>query len=292
MGVLQSTGKLLKSRTEAVFTWPWIAVVSCLIVGRGVPPLDLTFMAFLSVFFTAASTYIYNDYIDAEMDKLNNVKSERPLVQGEVSMEFARWFVLITGITGLGISFMINQLAFIANATYFTLFFVYSHPSIRIKRMFVLKEATISSAFVLCSMVGAAAISGTFHLQSIYFSLILAGFSFFGQPALNDQFDVKEDELYGVKTMAVQFGWGTKVNILILSVLVPAVTAPLTYNLLGLTNLLPVAFVILSIGLLYFILQMRSGYEEDVARRTRKLFYVYFMALQIVMIISASGVGF
>ena len=75
--MIQSTGKLLRSRTEAVFTWPWITVVSCLIVGRGLPPLRLTLMAFLSVFFTAASTYIYNDYIDTEMDQLNNVKKNR-----------------------------------------------------------------------------------------------------------------------------------------------------------------------------------------------------------------------
>lgn len=102
MGVIQSTGKLLKSRTEAVFTWPWITVVSCLIVGKGFPPLGLTFMAFLSVFFTAASTYIYNDYIDTEMDQLNNVKKNRPMVTGEVSMEFARWFIAITAVAGLG----------------------------------------------------------------------------------------------------------------------------------------------------------------------------------------------
>lgn len=292
MGVIQSTGKLLKSRTEAVFTWPWIAVVSCLIVGKGFPPLDLTLMAFLSVFFTAASTYIYNDYIDAEMDKLNNVKSERPLVQGEVSMEFARWFIAITAIAGLGISFMINRLTFLANFTFFTLFFIYSVPSIRIKKMFVLKELTISSAFILCSMVGAAAISGTFHIQSIYVSLILAGFSFFGQPALNDQFDVKEDQLYGVKTMAVQFSWNTKVNMLILSIMVPALTAPLTYNMLGFTTLLPVAAVALSAWLMYYILQMRSGYEEEKARNTRKKFVIYFFALQMVMIASASGIGF
>ena len=292
MGVIQSTGKLLKSRTEAVFTWPWIAVVSCLIVGKGFPPLNLTFMAFLSVFFTAASTYIYNDYIDAEMDKLNNVKSERPLVQGEVSMEFARWFIAITAVAGLGVSFMINRLTFLANFTFFTLFFIYSVPSIRIKKMFVLKELTISSAFILCSMVGAAAISGTFHIQSIYVSLILAGFSFFGQPALNDQFDVKEDQLYGVKTMAVQFGWNTKVNMLILSIMVPALTAPLTYNMLGFTALLPVAAIALSAWLMYYILQMRSGYEEEKARNTRKKFVLYFFALQMVMIASASGVGF
>ena len=292
MRVIQSTVKLLKSRTEAVFTWPWIAVVSCLIVGKGFPPLDLTLMAFLSVFFTAASTYIYNDYIDAEMDKLNNVKSERPLVQGEVSMEFARWFIAITAIAGLGTSFMINRLTFLANFTFFTLFFIYSVPSIRIKKMFVLKELTISTAFILCSMVGAAAISGTFHVQSIYVSLILAGFSFFGQPALNDQFDVKEDELYGVKTMAVQFGWNTKVNMLILSIMVPALTAPLTYNMLGFTALLPVAAVVLSAWLMYYILQMRSGYEEEKARNTRKKFVMYFFALQMVMIASASGIGF
>lgn len=70
--------------------------------GEGVPPLGLTFMAFLSVFFTAASTYIYNDYIDTEMDQLNNVKKNRPMVTGEVSMEFARWFIAITAVAGLG----------------------------------------------------------------------------------------------------------------------------------------------------------------------------------------------
>ncbi len=291
MGMIQSTGKLLRSRTEAVFTWPSRAVVSCLIVGRGFPPLGPTFMAFLSVFFTAASTYIYNDYTDAEMDQLNNVKKNRPLVTGEVSMGFARWFIAITAVAGLGTSFMINRLAFLSNLAFFTLFFIYSMPGIRIKKMFVLKEMSISSAFILCSMVGAAAISGTFHLQSIYVSLLLAAFSFFGQPGLNDQFDVLEDELYGVRTMAVAFTWDTKVKMLMVSVLVPALTAPLTYSMLGFTALLPVAAVALTAGMLWFILKLRGEYVEEAARRTRKLLYAYFFLLQLVLIASASGVG-
>jgi len=291
VGIIQSTGKLLRSRTEAVFTWPWIAVVSCLIVGKGFPPLGPTFMAFLSVFFTAASTYIYNDYTDAEMDQLNNVKKNRPMVTGEVSMEFSRWFIAITAVAGLGTSFMINRLAFLSNLAFFTLFFIYSMPSIRIKKMFVLKEMSISSAFILCSMVGAAAISGTFHLQSIYVSLLLAAFSFFGQPGLNDQFDVLEDELYGVRTMAVAFSWDTKVKMLMVSVMVPALTAPLTYNLLGFTSLLPLSAIALTVGMLWFILKLRGEYVESAARRTRKLLYAYFFLLQLVLIASASGVS-
>lgn len=291
MGIIQSTGKLLRSRTEAVFTWPWITVVSCLIVGRGFPPLGPTFMAFLSVFFTAASTYIYNDYIDSEMDQLNNVKRNRPIVTGDVSMGFAKWFIAITAVAGLGTSFMINRLAFLSNLAFFTLFFIYSLPSIRIKKMFVLKEMTISSAFILCSLVGAAAISGTFHLQSIYMSILLMAFSFFGQPGLNDQFDILEDEHYGVRTMAVAFSWDTKVKMLMISVMVPALTAPLTYRMLGFTALLPVAAIALTTGMLWFILKLRGEYVEEAARRTRKLLYAYFFLLQLALIASASGVG-
>jgi len=291
VGIIQSTGKLLRSRTEAVFTWPWITVVSCLIVGRGFPPLGPTFMAFLSVFFTAASTYIYNDYIDSEMDQLNNVKRNRPIVTGDVSMGFAKWFIAITAVAGLGTSFMINRLAFLSNLAFFTLFFIYSLPSIRIKKMFVLKEMTISSAFILCSLVGAAAISGTFHLQSIYMSILLMAFSFFGQPGLNDQFDILEDEHYGVRTMAVAFSWDTKVKMLMISVMVPALTAPLTYRMLGFTALLPVATIALTAGMLWFILKLRGEYVEEAARRTRKLLYAYFFLLQLALIASASGVG-
>ncbi|MBT5642629.1 UbiA family prenyltransferase [Candidatus Bathyarchaeota archaeon] len=281
----------MRSRTEAVFTWPWITVVSCLIVGRGFPPLGPTFMAFLSVFFTAASTYIYNDYIDSEMDQLNNVKRNRPIVTGDVSMGFAKWFIAITAVAGLGTSFMINRLAFLSNLAFFTLFFIYSLPSIRIKKMFVLKEMTISSAFILCSLVGAAAISGTFHLQSIYMSILLMAFSFFGQPGLNDQFDILEDEHYGVRTMAVAFSWDTKVKMLMISVMVPALTAPLTYRMLGFTALLPVAAIALTTGMLWFILKLRGEYVEEAARRTRKLLYAYFFLLQLALIASASGVG-
>jgi heme o synthase len=291
VGIIQSTGKLLRSRTEAVFTWPWITVVSCLIVGRGFPPLGPTFMAFLSVFFTAASTYIYNDYIDSEMDQLNNVKRNRPIVTGDVSMGFAKWFIAITAVAGLGTSFMINRLAFLSNLAFFTLFFIYSLPSIRIKKMFVLKEMTISSAFILCSLVGAAAISGTFHLQSIYMSILLMAFSFFGQPGLNDQFDILEDEHYGVRTMAVAFSWDAKVKMLMISVMVPALTAPLTYRMLGFTALLPVAAIALTTGMLWFILKLRGEYVEETARRTRKLLYAYFFLLQLALIASASGVG-
>ncbi len=289
MGVLASTGKLLRSRTEAVFSWPWATTVACLIAGKGVPPLNLTLMAIASVFFTAASVYIYNDYIDAEMDKINNVKSLRPLVQGEVSMKFAQVFVTVTAILGLGISFMINRLAFLMNLSYFTLFFIYSLPAIRIKKMFILKEASISSAFFLTSMVGSAAITNTFHPQCIYVAITLAVFSFFAQPALNDQFDIKEDLMYGVKTMAGTFTWDTKFKMLVASIIAPMLVTPLTYNILGFNLLLPIASTVMSILVLTSIFKLRKEYEETQARTTRKNFYTFFIALQIVFIISSTS---
>ncbi len=246
-------------------------------------------MAVVSVFFTVTSVYIYNDYIDVEMDRLNEVKSQRPLVKGDVSMGFARAFIAVTAVLGLGLSYLINQVAFLWNLLYFVLIFAYSYPPIRIKKRFMLKELTISISLFMYSMIGAAAVSGAFSLQGLYLGLILAFFSFLGQPGLNDQFDLKEDVLYGVRTMASVFPWNTKFWMLVTAIVVPVLVNLLTFNMLGFSVFLPVASTISSVWALWSIFKLRHGYEETQARITRKNVWTFFFIMQLIMIIGATS---
>jgi len=84
LSVLNNTRMLVKSRIEPIFAWPWGTLIACLMAGKGFPPITNTFLAVFSTLFITASVYIYNDYIDREMDRLNFLKKNRPLVTGEV----------------------------------------------------------------------------------------------------------------------------------------------------------------------------------------------------------------
>ena len=287
MGVFNGVIKLLKSRRLIFLSTTWITLVACLIVGKGFPPLPQTIMAVASVFFTVASVYIYNDYVDVEMDRLNEVKSNRPLVQGDVSMGFARMFIVVTALLGLGLSYLINRVAFLCNLIYYVLLFAYSYPPIRIKKMYMLKEFTISISLFMYSMIGTAAVSGTITLQGLYLGLILIAFSFLSQPGLHDQFDLKEDTLYGVRTMASVLPWNTRFWMLVTSIAVPLIVNPLTYDMLGFNVFLPVATTILCVWALLSIFKLRKGYEETQARITRKNVWTFFFILQLFMILGA-----
>jgi len=95
--------------------WSWVALISCMVYGRGFPPVQSTLLAVLSTACIAISVYTYNDLIDRDMDSLNSVKKNRPIVSGIVSPEFAEKFVYVMAIIGLGMALSINISTFISS---------------------------------------------------------------------------------------------------------------------------------------------------------------------------------
>ncbi len=262
-------------------------MISCMIAGRGFPPLFSTLTAVASTALIALSVYIYNDICDSEMDRLNEDKYKRPVASGEVAEKDAIRFVYITGTLGLILAWMINRNVFLVSLSWLVLFVAYSNPSIRLKKMFIVKEVVTSLAWPLCSLVGSYAIADAFYLPSMFSGLLLGTFTFLGLPALSDSFDIEEDKLFGVKSLGSALSWRRRVQLLGLAVLVMMTVTPITYAQLGFNVVLPIFVVVSSLILLRFIFPIYGAFELARVMRVRKLTYLYFILVQIFVVIGS-----
>lgn len=287
MSIVKNTITLVKSRPEAIFIWTWCTLIACLIMGNGFPPLVPTFMVMGSIALLTASTYIYNDYCDAEMDIHSLVHSDRPIATGEVSKKFSRGFIVVTAILGLVLGYSINLNTFLLCGTYWLMFTLYSAPMVRFKRIFVVKELIIALAWPLLALTGVYAIGNTFNFTGIFAGLMMGMFSFMGMPALSDSFDEKEDKMYGIKTMAGALSWPNRVLLLGTSLVLMMGITLLTYDQLGFNILLPVTVVVSSLMLLSMVVPIYNNFDQEKALKVRKVTYLYVMLSQLFVVLGS-----
>ena len=281
-----------KSRIEQLFYWPWCTFIACMVTSKGSPDLVKLLMAILTTLLTTYSTYIYNDTIDAEMDTINPVKRMRPIASGKISKKSAMILFVVSGVLGLSLSYMLNINTFLVNLLYYILFTVYSHPRIRLKNMFIVKELVVAFGFPLNSLVGNFALSSVLNVSAIFAGVLVGTFSFLGMPALQDSLDEKEDGIYGVKTMARAFSWRRRIQMLGLAVLLMMTIAPLTYSNFGFTMVLPIITVASSLILLRYIIPIYGSFELVKVTKVRKMTLIYLMLLQISFIIGSIHIWF
>jgi len=275
---------LIRSRLEALFIWTWCTAISCLIAGRGFPPVKATLMSIFGMFFISMSVYFYNDVIDKEMDKLNPIKKNRPLASNIVSEKDVIKFIYLSGLIGLTINLTLNIYSFIFSFAYLFLFAIYSYPKIRLKNKFLGKELIIFLGWPLCGLVACYAVIGSFSI-TVFVSAVLFGiFGFLLLPIFADSLDMKEDMLYGVKSLAIILSWKRKIQLLIFAILFIMTITPLTYVQLGFNVLLPIIVVAMSLLLLRFMFPIMKGFEQKEVLKAKKIAYAYFLLLQLVVV--------
>jgi len=113
---------------------------------------------FLAFCVVASATYVLNDYVDMEQDRIHPIKKNRPLARGDISPSSA--LVITAAILALlfAAAFALNVPRFdiICLATYVILQVLYS---VKLKHVVILDVLTISAGFLLRVLAGAAAIS-------------------------------------------------------------------------------------------------------------------------------------
>jgi 4-hydroxybenzoate polyprenyltransferase len=244
-------------------------------------------MAMGSIAFLTASTYIYNDLCDVEMDRHSEVHSDRPISTGEVSEGFAKGFVVVAAVLGLALSSMINSTTLILSAAYWVMFTLYSYPGVRFKKMFLVKELVIAIAWPMLALVGVYAVTDTFSMPGIFAGLMMGMFSFLGMPALSDSFDEKEDAMYGVRTMARALSWKRRVEFLGAALVLMIVVTTLTYTRLGFNTLLPITIVGSSLLILRSVVPIYQEYNMEQALKVRKFTYIYVILSQVFIVIGS-----
>jgi len=274
-----------REHKENLFSWGWATLIGSLIAGRGFPSIIPTITALFSVLAITTCVYLYNDVIDVEMDKLNPKKKNRPLPSGEISKETAMQIVYVSGLLGIILSMFLNPISFLFCLLYLFLFLIYSYPLIRLKKRFLIKELTIACGYILTTLIGGTAISSSFQSTFIFAGVLYFFFSFFGMPLFHDISDVKEDQIYGVKTMSLILSWRRKVAMIMFFLLAIMTLTPFTYVTLGFNVILPIIVVLGGLIALRFLIPLTSAFDNTLFNTTKKILYVYYIGLQITLIL-------
>jgi 4-hydroxybenzoate polyprenyltransferase len=259
-----------------------------MVASRGIPPYRLTALALVTTLLIGASVYIYNDLIDAEMDSISPKNEVRPLASGLVQKSYAMLTIVTSASAGLLLAYMINIQTFLVSFAWFILFSMYSYPGIRLKNMFLIKEVVVASAWPFCSLIGSLAVTGAVSIPALFSGLLFGTFIFLVQPALVDSLDLYQDSLYGVNSLARMLSWRRRVQMLTLGALVIMTVTPLTYARMGFNIILPISVVAFSLVLLRWgIYPLARGFELQSVMRSRRIMYVYFLGLQVILIVSS-----
>ncbi|MFA5827808.1 MAG: UbiA family prenyltransferase [Candidatus Shapirobacteria bacterium] len=145
--------------------------------GQLLDPVIMTksILAFFSFCFLSSSSYLINDLVDVEKDRLHPVKKMRPLARGVVSKSTAIFTSIFLLVLGLTISGSINSTFFWLSLFFIIMQYLYSFT---IKKKAVLDIIGIALFFIIRAYAGEVATG--YHLpvwvmlSVIFLSLFIA----------------------------------------------------------------------------------------------------------------------
>jgi len=280
---------LIKSRAQEAFAYVWCMLLGGLIASRGGLNVNLTALAILAVLLIGLCVYVYNDVIDADMDRLNPKKKRRPLPSGKASKKEAMYLVYLSGFIGLVTALIVKLEIFLICLAWLIFFWAYSTPQIRLKKRTLIKEGTPPIGFFLCVIMGAI-INGSISNTVIFAGLFSALFIFFGIPAFRDTTDIKEDRMFGVKSLATILPWKRRLEMAILFVLGIMTLTPLTYMNFGFNVIFPIVVVAMGFLILRYLFPLLNRLERANYEKALKFMTSYYFLAQISMIIASLSI--
>lgn len=155
-------------------------------------------LACLATLLVSASANAWNDYLDVEIDKVNQPK--RPLPSGMVSLQTAKWFSFTLAFLSILASAFINIPAFIVAVVSNILLFFYS---IRLKSTVLLGNATVAIISALSAMFGGIAAGNVG--PSLWLAAVI-GVGIMGREVLKTLADYDGDLSQQCRTIATAWG--------------------------------------------------------------------------------------
>lgn len=222
---------------------------------------DLTLPILLSLLvplFSEMGSFALNDYLDVESDRLNK-KTERPLVRGTISRQFAFRFAWISLAVSVALAFFVNYHAFIIALLFNALAVLYNY---KLKDMPVLGNAYIAFAMAIPFIFGNFVVSS--DLRAVATVLAMLGFiSGLAREIVKSAQDMEGDLLARkARTLPILIGRG---NSLMLAILLYAFFIPFSYSpfAYGL-KAAPLPIIVLTVanlGIIYNILLVRHAIQ-------------------------------
>lgn len=207
--VVGSYIELLKSRVMVVFVYAFPALINLLIASRMNFNIYQMFLITSCVTLTSYAVYWYNDYSDAEFDRIKEGEVEtdrsmRPYTSGRIMKNQFIAFILLTGLVGLFFAYYINIYVFVVQLAYLLLGVLYSVEPVRLKKRLIGKQFVVMAGAVLSCLSGAL-VTGTVLPANIY-SMIINAIIYATAPTLGDIRDIVGDRKIGARTLPVIFG--------------------------------------------------------------------------------------
>lgn len=170
------------------------------------------FLLPLSTLLIITGMYVFNDLIDADLDRANG-KIKRPLPSGNVPKSHALIFIIVINLAGISIpALMGNMIGLLFTSSIALIGVLYSVPKISLKDKFVIK--TLAIAFVMmCALLLGSSMYLDFVFRTgsgnvlvpIFAGVILALMVFVTSP-LNDLGDIAGDKEAGRRTIPIVIG--------------------------------------------------------------------------------------
>jgi 4-hydroxybenzoate polyprenyltransferase len=175
----QSPQTLIESIIKAARPIHWVknlAIFAALVFSHTLYEKSLfkeVFWAFISFNFATSATYIFNDIVDAKLDRLHPTKKNRPIASGKLSIPMAFLTIAILTLISLLIARSLSLLFFFMVIVYFVSQGLYS---LFLKNLAIIDILLIAAGFIIRVYAGAFIIDA--HL-SVWFLLCVISVALF-----------------------------------------------------------------------------------------------------------------
>jgi len=253
------------------FELPFAAGI-CVILGqlfaRGFfAPLDLSLLAFFSIFTISASILVLNDYLDLETDIVN--APQRPIPSGIVSKNESLLFSVLLIFLGLYFSYLISIIAFI---TVIFLLIIGNLYNRFFKKSGLIGNLMVSVSVGMTFIFGGISVGEPLNKTVIFFALI-AAFIDLGEEIAADAMDIEGDRIINSKSIAIKYGRVRAVktsSIIFLIVLVLSII-PFLLGWFPFIYLIPIGIMDLFIA--YSTIKLIKSQQNSEGRKYIRLLY-------------------
>jgi 4-hydroxybenzoate polyprenyltransferase len=274
---------LLKSRKEIIFGITWSTSLATVIAGRGFPPIYESVLSIFAAAMLFSSVYIYNDIIDREMDAYSDKekKKGRPIAHEQVTVKTAYVFMIVTGLIGLLTSFMISMSTLLVAVSFYIIFFLYSYPPVRFKKMYIIKNVVTAATVPTGILMGGTAVNGFFTPTTLFITGLTYVFMFLILPAGADCLDIEEDQAFQVKTIGGTLSWRQNLILFDAGVLILIIVTALTYQKFAFSYLAPLLITGFGVPLLLYSTKLMKEDGVTAAYKLRPVAYSYLMLVPL-----------
>ena len=182
--------------------------------------------AFLIVIISGSGAFAINDYFDYEVDQIND-RQDRPIVLGLISRRTALITAIISFISVVILSTLLNLISLILIYTNILIYYLYS---VLLKKHLFIKNILIALSYSSTILLGTFVIDS--HLEPLITYFAIMGFIVgLANEIMFDIADVKGDKEKDIKTIATEFGVKKAAQISAILYVIIIVLDPLPYVL-------------------------------------------------------------